>query len=113
MQIANLAAFASLFPAAGKFKYASSVAHFLAQVHDDPQLQNLLQMVCSVNLTREGHYLAFDEALETYGVKYTKQNITGNLTNQQTMMSKIQAIQSEENHLSILLVEYIDDIVLI
>ena len=89
MQIANLAAFAPLFPAAGKFKYASFIAHFLAQVHDDPQLQNLLQMVYSVNLTREGYYLAFDEALETYGIKYTKQNITGNLTDQQTIISKI------------------------
>ena len=80
MQMSNLAAFAPLFPAAGKFKYASSVAHFLAQVHDDPQLQKLLQTVCSVNLGSEGHYLAFDEALETYGVKFIKQNITGNLT---------------------------------
>ncbi|CAG8734585.1 1800_t:CDS:2, partial [Racocetra fulgida] len=36
----------------------------------------------------------FDEALETYGVKYIKQNITSNLADQQTMMSKIKAAQN-------------------
>ena len=77
MQIANLFAFAPIFPAAGKYNYACAVAHFLAQVHDDLQLQKLLTTVGSVNLTSEGHYLGFDEALETRGVKYIKQNITG------------------------------------
>ena len=77
--MANLAAFAPLFPAARKYRYASSVLHFLAQVCDDVQLQELLKMVCSVNITHEGHYLAFDKALEIYGVKFIKQNITGNL----------------------------------
>ena len=76
MQMANLAAFALLFPAAGKFKYASSVAHFLAQVDNDLQLQKILEIACSVNLTSEGHYFAFDEALEMYSVKFVKQNIT-------------------------------------
>ncbi|KAF0455591.1 hypothetical protein F8M41_001472 [Gigaspora margarita] len=107
----NLAAYAPLFPVARKFKYASSVAYFLAQVHDDPQLQNLLQIICSVNLTKEGYYFAFNKALETYGIKYTKQNITNNLIDQQTMILKIQAVQNKENYLLILLVEYINNIV--
>ncbi|CAG8753362.1 19873_t:CDS:2, partial [Cetraspora pellucida] len=112
MQMANLAAFAPLFFAAGKFKYASAVAHFLAQIHDDSQLQKLLKTVCSVNLTSDGHYLAFDEALETYGVKFIKQNIIGNLTDQQTMMLKIKAAQSKRNCLSMLLAEYINNVVI-
>ncbi len=29
-------------------------------------------MVCSVNLASEEYYLGFDEALETYGVKFIK-----------------------------------------
>ncbi|CAG8702569.1 10547_t:CDS:1, partial [Ambispora gerdemannii] len=70
----------------------------------------LLQMVCSVNLTSEGHYLAFDEALETYGIKFIKQNITRNLTDQQTMMLKIKAVQSKRNRLLMLLAEYTDDV---
>ncbi|CAG8790173.1 4298_t:CDS:2, partial [Gigaspora rosea] len=112
IKMTNLAVFAPLFPAAGKFKYASFVAHFLVQVHDDSQLQKLLQIVCSVNLTSEGHYFAFGEALETYGVKFVKQNITGNITDQETMMLKIKAAQSERDQLSILLAEYIDDAVM-
>jgi hypothetical protein len=110
MQIKNLAAFAPLFPAAGKLKYASSVAHFLAQIHDDPELQKLLKTVCSVNITNEGHYLAFDEALETYGVNFVKQNISRNLTDQQTVMLKIKAAQSEKDQLSMLISEYTDDV---
>ncbi|RHZ80869.1 hypothetical protein Glove_131g84 [Diversispora epigaea] len=110
MKMENLAAFAPLFPAAGKLKYASSVSHFLAQVHDDPQLRKLLQTVCSVNITNEGHYFAFDEALETYGVNFIKQNISGNLTDQLTLMLKIKAAQNEKNRLSMLLAEYIDDV---
>jgi len=111
MQMANLAAFAPLFPAAGKNNYASSVAHYLAQVNDDPKLQKLLQTVCSVNLANEGHYFGFDEALERKGVKFIKQNITGNLTDKATMMSKIKAAQSERDRLSMLLSEYAGDIV--
>src|SRR6185369_16103170 len=77
MQMANLAAFSPLFAVAGKSNYAKSVVHFLVEVHENPTLQKLLQIVCSVNLTREGHYLGFDEALEEFGVKFTKQNISG------------------------------------
>ena len=68
-----------------------SVAHFLAQVRD---LQKLLKMVCSVNITREGHYLAFDEALEIYGVKFIKQNITGNVVDDETMKTRIKVNES-------------------
>ncbi|CAG8738137.1 5641_t:CDS:2 [Cetraspora pellucida] len=89
-QIANLAAFAPLFPAARKFKYT----------------------ICSVNLTSEGHYFGFDKALETYSIKFVKQNITGNITNQKTMILKIKATQSKRDCLSMLLSEYIDDIVI-
>ena len=53
--------------------------------------------------------MGFDEALETKDVKFVKQNISGNLTNQATMMSKIKAVQSERERLSMLFAEYIDD----
>ncbi len=69
-------------------------------------------MVCSVNLASEGHYLGFDKVLETYGVKFIKQNITENLTDQPTMMLKVKAAQSECNYLSMLLAEYTDDVVM-
>jgi len=64
-----------------------------------------------VNLTCEGHYLGFDEALEIYGVKFIKQNISGNLVDKDTMMLKIKAAQSERDRLSALLDEFSGDIV--
>ncbi|CAG8561203.1 23349_t:CDS:2 [Cetraspora pellucida] len=84
-------AFASLFPAVGKSKYASSTVHFLAQVHNDSQLRKLLEIVCSVNHTCEDYYLGFNKTLETYDVKFIKQNIFGNLMNEETIMLKIKA----------------------
>ncbi|CAG8724070.1 1483_t:CDS:2, partial [Cetraspora pellucida] len=53
-----------------KFKYASSVVHFLVQVHDDPQFQKLLET----------------------------QNIFGNLIDQETIMQKIKAVQCERDY---------------
>ena len=68
-----------------------AAAHFLAQVRNDVQLQKLLKMACSVNITHEGHYLA----LEIYSVKFIKQNITGNVVDDETLKTKIKAAQSE------------------
>jgi len=63
MQFSNLAAFAPLFPCAGRVNYFKSVAHFLAEYKCYPQLQELLRHACSVNITQEGHYLAFGEVV--------------------------------------------------
>ncbi|CAJ0881189.1 8830_t:CDS:2 [Entrophospora sp. SA101] len=52
LQLKSLNAFAPLFPITGKSRYAES-----------------LQVAASINLTRENHYLGYDEALETFGVK--------------------------------------------
>ncbi|UZO13151.1 uncharacterized protein OCT59_004656 [Rhizophagus irregularis] len=60
-------AFAPLFPAAGKSNYATSVTHFLANLEKYPLLEKKLRLCASINLAREGHYPAFDEALETHG----------------------------------------------
>lgn len=65
LQIACLAVFVPLFPITGKFRYAESLAIFLGKLHQDPGFRKRLQRVPSINLTREGHYLGYDEALET------------------------------------------------
>jgi len=72
MQFQNLSASAPLLPVARKWNYMRSVPHFLACVADDPQLQTLLKHVCSINLTRPGHFFGFDEALERFGVMFIK-----------------------------------------
>src|SRR5207245_9087627 len=94
MQFKNLLAFSPLFPVAEKSNYARSVTYFLSYVNDDETLQNLLQYVCSVNLTREGHYFGFDEALERFGVKFVKQNIDGNRMDEENLKAKISSVQN-------------------
>ena len=95
MQFCNLAAFAPLFPCTGRVNYFKSVAHFLAEYQRYPQLRKLLQHACSVNITQEGHYLAFDEALEFFGVKFVKQNLKNRIIDEKDLKQQIKAVQSE------------------
>ncbi|PKC53495.1 hypothetical protein RhiirA1_479176 [Rhizophagus irregularis] len=97
LQKFRLAAFAPLFPVAGKSNYATSVTHFLANLEKYPLLEKKLRLCVSINLAREGHYPAFDEALETHDVAYIKQNITGNSCNQENLELQIKATQEERN----------------
>ncbi|PKY16861.1 hypothetical protein RhiirB3_429338 [Rhizophagus irregularis] len=107
LQKFRLAAFAPLFPVAGKSNYATSVTHFLANLEKYPLLEKKLRLCASINLAREGHYPAFDEALETHGVAYIKQNITGNLCNQENLELQIKATQEEKNRIDTLLNEFL------
>src|SRR5215510_10269021 len=109
MQFKNLAAFAPLFAVAAKSNYARSVVHFLAYIQQEPGLQLLLRHACSVNLTQEGQYLAFDEALEYFGVHFVKQNISGNPINQENLMLQIQSVQAERDRIDLLLSEFVGD----
>ncbi|UZO08108.1 uncharacterized protein OCT59_028374 [Rhizophagus irregularis] len=107
LQKFRLAAFAPLFPVAGKSNYATSVTHFLANLEKYPLLEKKLRLCVSINLAREGHYPAFDEALETHGVAYIKQNITGNSCNQENLELQIKATQEERNRIDTLLNEFL------
>jgi len=112
LQIQCLSAFAPLFPIAGKLNYTRSTVHFLAIFAKHPQIQLLLKYASSVNLTRDGHYFAFDEALETFRVKFIKQNITGNVINEENLKQQIKSAQSEKERMNLLLDEFLGDIVL-
>jgi hypothetical protein len=109
MQIKNLSAFAPLFPVTGKANYARSVTFFLSYLHDEPSLRELLYHVASVNLTREGRYFAFDEALERFGVKFIKNNIGGDLINPENLRRQIQGAQAEKERLNKMIAEFTDD----
>ena len=52
-------------------------------------------MMYNFRSCNEGHYLAVDETLEIYSVKFIKQNITGNVVDDETLKTKIKAAQSE------------------
>jgi hypothetical protein len=109
MQIENLAAFAPLFPATGKFNYYRAVVNFLAHLHKNPDQVNLLWRVCSVNLAREGHYYAFDEAMEIHGIKYIKQNLSHYPTSEGNLMKEIKSMQSRRERLDMFFTEFLGD----
>ncbi|RHZ63144.1 hypothetical protein Glove_332g15 [Diversispora epigaea] len=107
----TLSAFGPLFPAAGKSNYALSVVHFRAILEKHPKLEEKLRYVASVKISdnKKGHFFAYDEALETFGVKFVKQNITGNVINQDNLKMQISAAQTEYERIEILLAEFLDD----
>ncbi|EXX63431.1 hypothetical protein RirG_152420 [Rhizophagus irregularis DAOM 197198w] len=108
LQRDSLTAFAPLFPAAGKNNYTTSVAHFLSILKKFSKLEEKLQYCASINLARKGHYPAFDEALEMRGVGYIKQNIIGNVVDQENLTLQIQATQEERERIDTLLNEFLD-----
>jgi len=110
MQLKCLEAFALLFSTAGKNNYMKSIVQYLSIVAKYPRLQKLLSHIGSVNLTCEGHYYAFDEALETFGVKFIKQNITGNICDNETLKRQIKASQAERERMDLLIGEFTNDI---
>ncbi|RHZ84801.1 hypothetical protein Glove_74g102 [Diversispora epigaea] len=110
MQLKCLEAFAPLFLTAGKNNYMKSVVQYLSIVTKYPSLLKLLHYAGSVNLTRDNHYFAFDEALETFGVKFIKQNITGNVFDNETLKRRIKAAQTEHERMNLLIGEFVNDI---
>ncbi|GBB83785.1 hypothetical protein RclHR1_10450008 [Rhizophagus clarus] len=85
-------------------------------INDDeikyPKLRILLEFVSSVNLTHDGHFYAFDETLEIFGVKYIKKNVTGNIYNIKNLKKQIKAAQIERERMDLLFEEFLDDIVI-
>jgi hypothetical protein len=109
LQMYSLMAFAPLFPITRKYRYAESTARFLSDLQNKPQFLQDLRTIPSINLTREGHYFAFDEALETFGVKFVKQNMTGRATNVENLKQNIESVQAEYERLDLLISEFAED----
>ncbi|CAH1770651.1 9649_t:CDS:1, partial [Entrophospora sp. SA101] len=93
----------------GKYNYYRATVNFLAYLCKNPDQVNLLSRVCSVNLSREGHYYAFDEAMEIHGIKYIKQNISQNPTSQENLMKEIKSMQSRKERINVFFLEFLGD----
>ncbi|RHZ62259.1 hypothetical protein Glove_341g73 [Diversispora epigaea] len=120
--------FAFLFSAASKNNYTTSVTYFLSILKKYPNLEQKLQHCASINLTRKDHYSTFDEVftgqieknrtdsdfcsfnqcLEVREVGYIKQNIIGNLINQENLQLQIKSAQEEKEKIDTLLNEFLD-----
>ncbi|RHZ57214.1 hypothetical protein Glove_392g9 [Diversispora epigaea] len=108
-----LASAAPLFASAGKHNYTTAIAHHLSTLAKYPKLNQKLQEVGAFKLipNNENSHIcfAFDEALETFRVRFIKQNITGNIINEETLKRNIKAAQSERERVDLLLSEYLED----
>ncbi|GBC39514.2 hypothetical protein GLOIN_2v1480545 [Rhizophagus irregularis DAOM 181602=DAOM 197198] len=110
----SLAAAAPLFASAAKSNYTTAIAHYLSTLAAFPQLEEKLRCVGSFKIPREQHEenhicLGFDEALETFGVKYVKQNVTGNTIDEKCLKDQIKAVQDERARIDLLIYEYLDN----
>lgn len=103
-----LKSFAGLFPVAEKLNYATSVCHYLAEIDKDPQLQALMKNAASVNLTHKEHYFAYDETLETFGVKYVKQSLTRNPLSKEGLKLFIKSVQTKNSRIQLLFTEFLN-----
>src|ERR1700722_20754689 len=93
----SLAAAGPLFASAAKSNYTTAIAHFLATIATYPQLKKKLFYVSSFKIPHEknDHHtcFGFDEALEIFGVKFIKQNINGNIS-ENSLKNQIKACQN-------------------
>ncbi|GES94350.1 hypothetical protein GLOIN_2v1829825 [Rhizophagus clarus] len=105
----SLKAFSPLFPISGKLNYAWSVTHHLYCIENNSKLCAMLRIAPSVNLTSPRHFFAYDEALETFGVKFVKQNVTRIPTDSEELKLKIKATQLEKERTDMLICDYIGD----
>ena len=110
----SLAAGVPLFASAAKSNYTTAIAHYLSTLVAHPQLEKTLHYVSSFKIlhetNKESHIcLDFDEALKMFGVKYVKQNITGNTIDEKSLRDQIKACQDERDRINLLLYEYLDN----
>uniref|UniRef100_U9V7M7 Uncharacterized protein n=1 Tax=Rhizophagus irregularis (strain DAOM 181602 / DAOM 197198 / MUCL 43194) TaxID=747089 RepID=U9V7M7_RHIID len=103
LQHESLKAFSPLFSIAGKSNYARSVTHHIYCIENNSRLHAMLRVAPSINLTNPGHFFAYDEALETFGVKFVKQNVTRIPTDSEELKLKIKATQLEKERTDMLI----------
>src|SRR3954453_16514594 len=88
LQKDSLSAAGPLYASAAKSNYTTAIAHFLATIATYPQLSERLHHCSSFKISYDideasentRHvYFGFDEALETFGIRFIKQNVNGNV----------------------------------
>lgn len=80
----------------------------LHEINSSPHLETILCYIPSVNITRENHFFAFDETLETFGIKFIKQSLSSHRIDLETLKLQIKSAQSEAERLSILINEFLE-----
>src|SRR2546429_4747634 len=110
-----LSAAGPLYASAAKSNYTTAIAHFLATIAAHPQLEEKLRCCGAFKIPQSDpknvHNVCFgfDEALETFGVRFIKGNVSGNVIDEKNLKNQIKASQSERERIDLLMSEYLDD----
>ena len=104
LQRDSLSAAGPLYASAAKSNYTTAIAHFLSIIAAHPKLEERLRYCGAFKISRDideelknAHHVCFgfDEALETFGVRFIKQNISGNIFDEKNLKDQIKASQDE------------------
>ncbi|GES77224.1 hypothetical protein GLOIN_2v1482460 [Rhizophagus clarus] len=115
LQRDSLSAAGPLYASAAKSNYTTAIAHFLATIAAHPQLEKKLNYCSAFKIPHDIdsglHHVCFgfDEALETFGVRFIKGNISGNIIDEKNLKDQIKAFQSERERIDLLMSEYLND----
>ena len=118
LQRDSLSAAGPLYASAAKSNYTTAIAHFLATIATYSQLEEKLnhcstfkiqQNIDSASESIHHVCFGFDEALETFGVRFIKGNVSGNMIDEKNLKNQIKASQSERERIDLLMSEYLDD----
>lgn len=118
LQRDSLSAAGPLYASAAKSNYTTAIAHFLATIAAHPQLEEKLRYCGAFKIPYDAESdpenvrhvcFGFDEALETFGVRFIKGNISGNIIDEKNLKIQIKASQSERERIDLLMSEYLND----
>ena len=109
-----LAAASPLFPSAGKSNYSIAITQHLSTLIKYPKLNEILKYVGAFRIPKnidneKPVCFGFDKALETFGVHFIKQNITGNVIDETKLKANIKPAQAERDRIDLLICEYLED----
>jgi len=115
LQRNSLSAAAPLYASAAKSNYTTAITHYLSIIAAHPKLEERLNYCDAFKIPRDTNEdsrhvcFGFDEALETFGVRFIKQNVCGNIIDEKNLRDQIKSSQDERERIDLLMSEYLND----
>ncbi|GBC17020.2 hypothetical protein GLOIN_2v1473966 [Rhizophagus irregularis DAOM 181602=DAOM 197198] len=112
LQRNSLSAAASLYASAAKSNYTTAIAHYLSIIAAHPKLEERLNYCGTFKIPRDVNEdsrhvcFGFDEALKTFGVRFIKQNVYGNIIDEKNLRDQIKSSQDERERIDLLMTIY-------
>ncbi|RIA95840.1 hypothetical protein C1645_816136 [Glomus cerebriforme] len=114
----SLFATGPFYASAAKSNYTMAIAHFLVTIAAHTQLEEKLCYCGAFKIPYDTDNdpenvcyvcFGFNEALESFGVRFIKGNISGNIIDEKNLKIQIKASQSERERIDLLMNEYLND----